>query len=180
MCNFADNLNRYMDGVPGITQCPIVPEGTFQYEFLADLYGTSWYHSHFSSQYADGIFGPMIIHGPPTVSYDIGMMTRWHTYLFITNALTDIGPIMLNDYYHVPYYTLVEETLAIPGVVSYLHATLIMSLINFSLFTPTTMLSMGGTLSTAPTSLQAIPASALRTLTTPSLSSQLARNIVFG
>lgn len=122
-----------MDGVPGITQCPIVPEASFTYTFLADQYGTSWYHSHFSAQYADGIFGPMIIHGPPTVPYDIGKMTREHTYQFITNALIDIGPIMLTDYYHNPYYTLVEQTLAVPGVVSYLHTTLIISLINFRL-----------------------------------------------
>lgn len=30
-----------MDGVPGISQCPIPPGGTFTYTFIADLYGTS-------------------------------------------------------------------------------------------------------------------------------------------
>jgi FtsP/CotA-like multicopper oxidase with cupredoxin domain len=27
-------------------------------------FGTYWYHSHFGTQYSDGIFGPLIIHGP--------------------------------------------------------------------------------------------------------------------
>jgi hypothetical protein len=90
-----------MDGVPGIQQCPIPPGGSFTYSFIADLYGTSWYHSHYSAQYvflrnlpppisslshaylirkliytryAGGLIGPMIIHGPQTVSYDIGKL----------------------------------------------------------------------------------------------------------
>ena len=62
----------WMDGVPGITQCPIAPGKTFTYTFIADTYGTTWYHSHFSSQYADGAFGPLVIHGPKTAPYDVG------------------------------------------------------------------------------------------------------------
>jgi FtsP/CotA-like multicopper oxidase with cupredoxin domain len=65
-------VKRWMDGVPGVQQCPIPPGGSFTYSFLADLYGSSWYHSHYSAQYAGGLFGPMIIHGPSTVNYDIG------------------------------------------------------------------------------------------------------------
>lgn len=42
------------------------------------MYGTSWYHSHYSAQYADGLFGAMIIHGPADVHYDY-----------------DLGPIFL-------------------------------------------------------------------------------------
>src|SRR4051812_2290175 len=61
-----------MDGVPGVSQCPIPPGGSFTYTFQADLYGSSWYHSHYSAQYAGGLIGPMVIHGPETVKYDIG------------------------------------------------------------------------------------------------------------
>jgi FtsP/CotA-like multicopper oxidase with cupredoxin domain len=64
---------RWMDGVPGVQQCPIPPGGSFTYSFIADLYGTSWYHSHYSAQYAGGLIGPMVIHGPQTIPYDIGM-----------------------------------------------------------------------------------------------------------
>lgn len=55
-----------MDGVNGITQCPIAPGDSFTYSFKAVQYGTSWYHSHYSVQYADGLQGPLvrrIIHG---------------------------------------------------------------------------------------------------------------------
>lgn len=53
----------WFDGVPSVQQCPIAPGSSFTYSFKADLYGTSWYHSHYSSQYAGGLLGPMIIHG---------------------------------------------------------------------------------------------------------------------
>ncbi len=39
-----------MDGVNGITQCPIAPGDTFTYRFRALQYGSSWYHSHYSLQ----------------------------------------------------------------------------------------------------------------------------------
>ena len=42
----------WYDGVPAVQQCPIAPGGSFTYQFRADLYGTSWYHSHYSAQYS--------------------------------------------------------------------------------------------------------------------------------
>ena len=59
-----------MDGVNGVTQCPIAPGETFTYKFRAMQYGTSWYHSHYSLQYGDGLLGPLTIHGPSTSNYD--------------------------------------------------------------------------------------------------------------
>ena len=38
----------WYDGVPAVTQCPIIPGNTLSYLFRADLFGTSWYHSMFS------------------------------------------------------------------------------------------------------------------------------------
>lgn len=81
-----------MDGVPGVQQCPIAPGESYTYRFRADLYGTSWYHSHFSSQYTAGLFGALIVYGPPTYDYDI-----------------DLGPIFVNDYYHTYYTELLQE-----------------------------------------------------------------------
>lgn len=49
-----------MDGVNGITQCAIAPGSSFTYSFKAVQYGTSWYHSHYSVQYADGLQGPLV------------------------------------------------------------------------------------------------------------------------
>ncbi|KAF2721326.1 multicopper oxidase [Polychaeton citri CBS 116435] len=86
----------YMDGVPSITQCPIAPGTTFTYRFKADLYGTSWYHSHYSAQYAGGAAGPMVIYGPhDNYEYD-----------------EDLGPVMISDWYHEDYFTLVEQVMA--------------------------------------------------------------------
>ncbi|KAH6615545.1 lcc2, laccase [Chaetomium sp. MPI-SDFR-AT-0129] len=63
-------LNNVLnDGVPGVTQCPF-PEGeTMTYRFRATQYGSTWYHSHFSLQYAEGLFGGLILRGPATGNY---------------------------------------------------------------------------------------------------------------
>ncbi|ETN47111.1 uncharacterized protein HMPREF1541_01301 [Cyphellophora europaea CBS 101466] len=61
------------DGVPGVSECAVVPGGSRTYAFRASSYGTAWYHSHLLAQYGDGIRGPMIIHGPATADYDIDM-----------------------------------------------------------------------------------------------------------
>ena len=87
----------WYDGVPSVQQCPIAPGSSLTYTFKADLYGTSWYHSHYSAQYAGGLFGPMIIHGPKNVPYDI-----------------DVGPVFLSDWYHEDYFDLVDQTVS-PG-----------------------------------------------------------------
>lgn len=53
------------------------------YRFRAIQYGTAWYHSHWSLQLADGMYGPLIIHGPATANYDV-----------------DLGPVFLSDHFH--------------------------------------------------------------------------------
>ena len=68
------------DGVPGLTECGLAPGSTRVYEWKADSYGSSWYHSHFVTQYADGIYGPLIIKGPVSANYDV-----------------DMGPVLVSD-----------------------------------------------------------------------------------
>ncbi|MCJ1479893.1 hypothetical protein MMC06_000047 [Schaereria dolodes] len=82
--------SQWEDGVPGISQCPLPPGSSFTYSFKATLYGTTWYHSHYSSQYAGGLWGPIVVHGPNSVQYDV-----------------DLGPVTLNDYYHSDYFSIV-------------------------------------------------------------------------
>jgi len=53
----------WYDGVPSVDICPIAPGESFKYVFRADSYGTSWWHSHYSAQLVDGVWGPMIIRG---------------------------------------------------------------------------------------------------------------------
>ena len=52
-----------MDGVPLLTQMPIVPAGTFSYEFVARPYGSMMYHSHHNAtdQVGRGLLGAFII-----------------------------------------------------------------------------------------------------------------------
>lgn len=64
------NTNLY-DGVNGITQCPLAPGQSQTYTFQATQFGTSWYHSHYSNQYGDGLVGTILIDGPASTNYDI-------------------------------------------------------------------------------------------------------------
>ncbi|KAF4549390.1 Multicopper oxidase-like protein 6 [Elsinoe fawcettii] len=94
---FLQKDTPYYDGVPSVMQCPIAPGSSFTYRFRADLYGSSWYHSHYSGQYAGGALGPMIVHGPNNARYDY-----------------DLGPVMLQDWYHADYRDLVKQVMT-PG-----------------------------------------------------------------
>ncbi|KAK4162393.1 putative laccase precursor [Cladorrhinum sp. PSN259] len=76
------NTNN-QDGAPGVTECPIRPGGSRTYSFIATQYGTAWYHSHFSSQYANGVLGAIHISGPASANYD-----------------TDLGPLLISDWYY--------------------------------------------------------------------------------
>jgi len=80
------------DGVPNAGQCPIAPGHSFTYNYRALLHGSSWYHAHYSAQFSAGVAGPMIVHGPSSLPYDI-----------------DVGPVMLSDWYHIPYFALVAD-----------------------------------------------------------------------
>ena len=56
-------LPNAMDGVPGVTQPPVEPGGTFDYDFVCPDAGTFWYHSHLKAteQVERGLAGPLIV-----------------------------------------------------------------------------------------------------------------------
>lgn len=58
-----------MDGVAGVTQCPIPPSQSFVYDFniSSSQSGTFWYHSHSAIQRGDGLYGGLVIHRPATI-----------------------------------------------------------------------------------------------------------------
>jgi len=71
-----------MDGIPGVTQDPIEPGGTFVYEFEAKPFGTFWYHSHFDSarQLDMGLSGAFVIRGADEPAYDkdfVQLLDEW-------------------------------------------------------------------------------------------------------
>ncbi|KAK0734746.1 laccase precursor [Lasiosphaeria miniovina] len=76
------------DGVPGVSQCPIAPGESFTYSFRVTQYGSTWYHSHFSLQYAEGLFGALTLNGPATADYD-----------------EDLGTLFLQDWSHIEAFT---------------------------------------------------------------------------
>ncbi|KAJ3553552.1 hypothetical protein NM688_g3549 [Phlebia brevispora] len=56
---------NWADGVSFVTQCPITTGDSFLYEFNpTGQAGTYWYHSHLSTQYCDGLRGPLVIYDP--------------------------------------------------------------------------------------------------------------------
>ncbi|KAJ6557732.1 laccase [Mycena capillaripes] len=57
--------NSWADGVAFVTQCPIAVNNSFLYTFLQNNQaGTFWYHSHLSTQYCDGLRGPLVVYDP--------------------------------------------------------------------------------------------------------------------
>lgn len=90
-----------MDGVNGVSQCPIAGyplNDTFTYKFKATQYGTTWYHSHYSLQYADGLLGPLTLHGPSSSNYD-----------------DHIDPILMTDWNHQSAFELLYQEIT-PGL----------------------------------------------------------------
>ncbi|KAH8892660.1 laccase [Thozetella sp. PMI_491] len=81
------------DGANGATECPIAPGTSKVYTFRALQYGSSWYHSHFSAQYANGVVGTIQINGPASLPYDV-----------------DLGVFPITDYYYDTADRLVEFT----------------------------------------------------------------------
>lgn len=82
--------------VLGVTQCPISEGDTFQYKFKLRQYGHTWYHSHYSSQYTDGVAAPLLIHGPHTDEWE----KEW-------------SPIIISDWYHENAYEAFAEALGV-------------------------------------------------------------------
>ncbi|KAF7357251.1 Multicopper oxidase/laccase [Mycena sanguinolenta] len=79
----------WADGVSFVTQCPIVPDHSFLYQFSAPgQAGTFWYHSHLSTQYCDGVRGPLVIYDPEDP----------HKHLYDIDDASTV--ITLADWYH--------------------------------------------------------------------------------
>lgn len=75
-------LPNAMDGVAGLTQPPIQPGESFDYQFTPPDAGTYWYHSHVNAyeQVGRGLYGPLIIDEttPPVVDRDlVWMIDDW-------------------------------------------------------------------------------------------------------
>ena len=86
-----------MDGVNGLTECPIAPGQAKTYTFKAVEYGSSWYHSHYTIQYGEGLVGNIKIHGPSSANYDV-----------------EAGFVQLTDWWQTPLFTVFARVLRGP------------------------------------------------------------------
>nr|ABW75771.2 laccase [Cyathus bulleri] len=81
----------WADGPVGVNQCPISPGNSFLYDFsVPDQAGTFWYHSHHSTQYCDGLRGPLVVYDPNDP----------HKSLYDVDDESTV--ITLADWYHTP------------------------------------------------------------------------------
>lgn len=68
-------IDNAMDGVPDVTQAPVLPGEEFEYRLTPPDAGTYWYHSHLRSWYqlALGLAGVMVVEetDPPRVDRDL-------------------------------------------------------------------------------------------------------------
>ncbi|KAJ6474980.1 laccase 1 [Mycena sanguinolenta] len=92
---FFQKNSSWADGPAFVNQCPIAANNSFMYTFsTAAQTGTFWYHSHLSTQYCDGLRGPMVVYDPNDA----------HLSLYVTVETT---VITLADWYHEPVHDLV-------------------------------------------------------------------------
>ncbi|KIK91567.1 laccase [Paxillus rubicundulus Ve08.2h10] len=85
------STSNWADGVDYVTQCPILPGQNFVYNFTSlNQTGTYWYHSHASTQYCDGLRGPLVIYDPADPL----------AYMYDVDDENTV--ITLSDWYHTP------------------------------------------------------------------------------
>ncbi|CAH2098222.1 unnamed protein product [Euphydryas editha] len=92
----------YMDGTPYVTQCPILPESTFRYQFNATHAGTHFWHSHSGMQRADGAAGALIIRKPKSQDpygnmYDYDKSEH---VIIVTDWIHELSVGMFTDHHH--------------------------------------------------------------------------------
>ncbi|CAE6503013.1 unnamed protein product [Rhizoctonia solani] len=91
----------WSDGVPGLTQWPIPPQGDFMYNFTVKQAGFQWYHSHYKMQLDDGLKGTIYIRPNPNKAKPFDQIS---TDAAVIEKLkqAENNPLMLNvyDYKH--------------------------------------------------------------------------------
>ncbi|VDB90317.1 unnamed protein product [Peniophora sp. CBMAI 1063] len=66
------HTTNHADGVAFVTQCPLIPNESFLHQFsVPGQAGTFWYHSHYKTQYCDGLRGPLVIYDPNDAQADL-------------------------------------------------------------------------------------------------------------
>ncbi|XP_011062898.1 PREDICTED: laccase-5-like isoform X2 [Acromyrmex echinatior] len=90
----------YMDGVPYVSQCPIPPGATFQYNYIATEAGTHFWHSHTGFQRGDGVFGPLIVRVPPKMNWHKDLYDYDEHTLIVADWVHELGLTKFLAHYH--------------------------------------------------------------------------------
>ncbi|KAF7560107.1 hypothetical protein G7046_g4047 [Stylonectria norvegica] len=103
----------WSDGVPGVTQRPILPGSSFEYKFEATQYGSYWYHSHFRGQIEDGLYGPIVIHPRHSDPKPFHFISEDASQIrAMEQAERDVVPLVISDFTHLTSDSKWEMTLA--------------------------------------------------------------------
>ncbi|OSD02778.1 multicopper oxidase [Trametes coccinea BRFM310] len=87
---------NWADGPAFVNQCPIATGHSFLYDFhVPDQAGTFWYHSHLSTQYCDGLRGPLVVYDPNDPHADLYDVDNDDTVITLADwyhAAAKVGP----------------------------------------------------------------------------------------
>lgn len=93
----------WSDGVPGVTQYPILSGESYTHTFHADQHGPAWYHSHYRGYSSDGIYGPIYIRP--------GKHTR-RPYSAVTNSSLEVE--LLSELEKSPVNIIADDLFDVP------------------------------------------------------------------
>nr|XP_034171050.1 laccase-5-like [Osmia lignaria] len=79
----------HQDGVPNLTQCPIIYKNAYRYQFFANTGGTHFWHAHTGAQKMDGIFGSFVVR--ETEKQDV------HSHLYDFDLANHV--MLVNDWF---------------------------------------------------------------------------------
>lgn len=92
----------WSDGVPGLTQRQIQPDGSFTYRWKATQYGSYWYHAHQRGQTGDGMYGPISIRPRDGDVKPFGLISSDPaTVLALEEAEAKVKPLVVGDLRHI-------------------------------------------------------------------------------
>ncbi|KAK2020490.1 multicopper oxidase [Colletotrichum zoysiae] len=98
-----EQLNTpWSDGVPGVTQRPIQPGGSFEYKWKATQYGAYWYHAHWEGLIEDGLYGPITIHPAASHQKPFSLISSDGAAInAMEKAEKKVVPLLLADHRHM-------------------------------------------------------------------------------
>ncbi|KAL3467489.1 multicopper oxidase-domain-containing protein [Aspergillus heterothallicus] len=88
----------WSDGVPGVSQRPIAPGGSFLYKWRATDYGSYFYHAHLRGQQEDGLYGPIHILPDAAIEKPFALIAEDNADLeAMEKAERNTSPLVLSD-----------------------------------------------------------------------------------